>query len=220
VATLLGRPYYNITRALRQMDVRYESMSPSEAASSPARVIITTEPEARLIAENKDAKGGRNGSAWDGVFILDTELEQDELAVSKARILRGIAGTHAYYFNDQLTIGVDPGSRIGISVIYLHQEIASWVSSSTVDAINEVSVMVEGIDSKKKVLRIGDGDMQMARRIALNLKQRFGHNIHIEIVDEHGTSLPQNIDANRRGMRDRSSARNIAFRTGETFASY
>jgi hypothetical protein len=49
------------------------------------------------------------------------------------------------------------------------------------------------------------------------LKMKFKDSISIEIVDEHGTSLPQNTDANRRGVRDRSSARAIAFRSGKSF---
>jgi hypothetical protein len=49
------------------------------------------------------------------------------------------------------------------------------------------------------------------------LKMKFKDGISIEIVDEHGTSLPQNTGANRRGARDRSSARTIAFRSGRSF---
>jgi len=47
------------------------------------------------------------------------------------------------------------------------------------------------------------------------LKMKFRDQVSVEIVDEHGSS--QNADANRRGARDRSSARTIAFRSGRSF---
>jgi RNase H-fold protein (predicted Holliday junction resolvase) len=199
VATIRGRPYYNITSALKLMELQFDSLSPEEAASSSAKVIITTRYEATIVNRK-------------GVVMFDTELEKYP-AIAKAKILRSIVGDRA---DDQLTIGIDPGSRIGISAIYLHQEIASAVESSPQDAIDQVSAMLGGIESRKKVVRIGDGNIAMAKHIARMLKTKFRDRVSVEIVDEHGTS--QNADANRRGARDRSSARTIAFRNGRSFA--
>lgn len=182
------------------MNLRFDSLSPAEAALTDARVIITTEDEAGIV--NKK-----------GVVMLDTDLEKYP-SISKAKILRGLAGPEA---DDRLTIGIDPGSRIGISAIYLDQELLSEVESTPRDAVEQVSAMLGGIASRKKVVRIGDGDIRMARQIARMLKFRFEDKVQIEIVDEHGTS--QNADANRRGARDRSSARTIAFRSGKEFVS-
>jgi len=200
VATVQGKPYYNIISALKLMDLQFDSLSPEEAATSNARVIITTRDEAGIV-NKKDA------------VMLDTELQKYP-AVVKARILRSIIGEH---IDDQLTIGMDPGSRIGISAIYLHKEILSIVESSPRGAVEQVSAMLGGIESRKKMVKIGDGNIVMAKQIARTLKMKFGENITVEIVDEHGTSLPQNTDANRRGARDRSSARTIAFRNGKIF---
>lgn len=202
VATVRGRPYYNITCALRLMELQFDSLSPEEAAVSNAKVIITTQDEAGIV--NKK-----------GVVMIDTELEKYP-AIAKAKILRSIMGERVV--DDQLVIGIDPGSRIGISAIYLHHEIASAViESSPQDAINNVAAMVGGIESRKKVVKIGDGNIAMAIQFARILKTKFKDSVSIEIVDEHGTSLPQNTDANRRGIRDRSSARAIAFRSGKSF---
>lgn len=202
VATVRGRPYYNITCALRLMELQFDSLSPEEAAVSNAKVIITTQDEAGIVNTK-------------GIVMIDTELEKYP-AIAKAKILRSIMGERV--IDDQLIIGIDPGSRIGISAIYLHHEIASAVvESSPQDAINQVAAMLGGIESRKKVVKIGDGNIAMASQIAYMLKMKFKDGISIEIVDEHGTSLPQNIDANRRGARDRSSARTIAFRSGRIF---
>jgi hypothetical protein len=182
------------------MNLRFDSLSPAEAAVSDARVIITTEDEAEMV--NKK-----------GVVMLDTELEKYP-SISKAKILRSLAAADA---DDCLTVGIDPGSRIGISAIYLDQELKSDVVSSPQEAVEQVSAMLGGITSRNRVVRIGDGDIRMARLIARMIKFRFEDGVQIEIVDEHGTS--QNADANRRGARDKSSARTIAFRSGKEFVS-
>jgi hypothetical protein len=192
---------------LRLMDIDYDSISPEEAAFSSAKVVITTKTEADLVAINN-----RNR-----IVIFDTELEGEDPAVSKAKILKTIVSDLNYFADDQLTIGLDPGSRIGVSVIYLHQEIASWVASSPHEAIERVSELIEGVNSKRNILKIGDGDLSMAGLIAFRMKERFGRDVQVEIVDEHGTSLPRNTQTNRRGLRDKSSARNIAFRTGRIY---
>jgi len=198
VATVRGRPYYNITNALKLMELQFDSLSPEEAAASKAKVIITTQDEAGIVKSK-------------GTVMLDTELEKYP-AISKAKILRSIVGDSA---DDQLTIGIDPGSRIGISAIYLQEELASAVESSPQDAIDQLSAMLGGIESHKKVVKIGDGNISMTRQIARMLKMKFRDSVCIEIVDEHGTS--KNADTNKRGARDISSARTIAFRTGKKF---
>ena len=180
------------------MDLQFDSISPEQAAISKAKVIITTRDEA--------GKVNRKGSV-----MLDTELEKYP-AIAKAKILRSIIGDGA---DDCLTIGIDPGSRIGISAIYLHREIASAVESSPQNAIDHVSAMLGGIESRKKVVKIGDGNIAMASEMASKLKNKFNDKVTVEIVDEHGTS--RNAEANKRGARDRSSARTIAFRSGKSF---
>jgi hypothetical protein len=181
------------------MNLQFESLSPQEAALSDAKVIITTKDEAEIF-KRKD-------------ILLDTELEKFPILM-KAKILRYSMGPR---YSDLLTIGIDPGKRIGVSIMYMHNEIACFVESSPSRVVQLVSGLLAGIDSKKKTVRIGDGDLYMARLIATFLKLRFGNLVDIEIVDEWGTSLPHNTGKNRRGVRDISSARKIALRNGRIF---
>lgn len=180
------------------MDMRFYSLSPEQAAGSDAQVIITTRDEADRVGRNKAM-----------VVMLDTELGSP--AVAKARILQSINGAR---MDDQLTVGIDPGSRIGISVIYMQEEIASMVESSPQNAVEQISAMLGGISSCRKVVKIGDGKMAMAQQMAWEIKKKFP-GVVVEIVDERGTS--QNVEVNKRGARDRSSARMIAFRRGWAF---
>jgi hypothetical protein len=181
------------------MNLQFESLSPQEAALSDAKVIITTKHEAEIF-KRKD-------------ILLDTELEKFPILM-KAKILRYSMGPR---YSDLLTIGIDPGKRIGVSIIYMHNEIACFVESSPSKVVQLVSDLLAGIDSKKKTVRIGDGDLYMARLIATILKSRFDNLVDIEIVDEWGTSFPRNTGKNRRGVRDISSARKIALRNGRIF---
>jgi hypothetical protein len=99
----------------------------------------------------------------------------------------------------------------------MREEIGSFVESSPSRAVELISVLISGIDSRKRIVRIGDGDPNMARLIATMLKSRFETSVEIEIVDEWGTSLPHNSGKNRRGIRDILSARKIAHRNGRPF---
>ena len=59
--------------------------------------------------------------------------------------------------------------------------------------------MLGGIESRKKVVKIGDGNIAMAIQIARMLKMKFKDSVSIEIVDEHGTScckilMPTGVD--------------------------
>jgi hypothetical protein len=181
------------------MDFAFESLSPQEAAESNTKLIITTKAEAKFLAKKE--------------ILLDTDLLEDPV-LSKARILRSIIRD---CHDDQLVIGIDPGNRIGISIIYFHNEIGSLVVSSPRSAIELVTGFLNGIKSENKVVRIGDGDIIMSKYIAQMIKLKSRETVNIEIVDEYGTSLPRNTGMNRRGIRDKRSAKTIALRTGKLY---
>lgn len=199
VATVRGKPYYKIISALKSLGLPFDSVSPEEAASINSQLVITTEQEMYLV-------GNKN-------MLLDSELD-DEPALIRAKILRSVMGA---YQDDQLVIGVDPGSRIGIAVFYLQKEIESQVVISVRKSVDLISTLIRGTESRKKIVKIGYGDPAMAREMAYKLYEKFMDTIVIEFVNEHGTSSVHAMDTNRRGMRDRLSARTIALRKGRVF---
>ena len=181
------------------MGLQFDSVSPEEAAVLNPQLVITTKEEKSTV--------GR------GNILLDSELD-DEPALVKAKILRSLMGM---YQDDQLVIGIDPGRRIGVAAFYLQKEIESQVLTSIQGVVDLVTVLVKGTKSRKKLVRIGDGNPAMARNIANKIYARFKDRVIIEFVNEHGTSAVRALDSNRRGIRDRLSARAIALRKGRLF---
>jgi hypothetical protein len=202
VATVSGRSYYKITSALKSLDLNFLSLSPEEAALCDAKIIITTLNESKIVKRND--------------VFLDTELEQSPLSV-KAKILQNLMGSYYCCSNDQLIVGIDPGQRIGISILYYNFELDKIMVMSVQSAIEKISVILSAIESQKKIVRIGDGRINLSYQIASVLKKYFKDEVTVEIVDEHGTSIRQGAEINRRGIRDISSARKIAFKNGRIY---
>jgi hypothetical protein len=197
VATLNGKSYYKIINTLKLLQLNYEELSPLEALNSYSKIIITSKEESPIFKKKN--------------IIVDSELNENPVII-KAKILRKLIKSHTY---DQLTIGIDPGNRIGISIFYIYDEIESVVLSTIESTLNFIIKILSGINAKKKVVRIGDGNINMARTIAFLIKSNFKDLVHI--VNEYGTSSIQNNESNRRILKDKSSARLIAFRNGKIF---
>lgn len=196
VATVEGRSYYKIVSMLKSMNIRFSSLSPEEASRTNAKIIITTKDEASLIRRED--------------LIFDFQLDTSP-ALFKAMLLKNLTGN---YIEDILVVGVDPGNRIGIYVLYLHTELYSTVRSSLREAVKFIMNILSCIKSSKKILKIGNGDSIKCNHIAQEIKNQNG-SVRIEIVNEFGTS--RNILPNCRRNRDVGSAKSIAFRSGRIF---
>ena len=199
VATLNAKSYYKIINILKLLHLNYEELSPSEALNSYSKFIITSKEESSIFKKSN--------------IMIDSELN-DNPVIIKAKILKKLIKTNTY---DQLIIGIDPGNRIGISIFYLYDEIETVVLSTIESAMNFIFTILSEIHAKKKIVRIGNGNISMAKSIAFLIKSKFKDLVNVEIVNEHGTSSIQNSESNRRILKDKSSARLIAFRSGKTF---
>jgi hypothetical protein len=196
VATVEGRSYYKIVSMLKSMNIGFSSLSPEEASRTNAKIIITTRNEASLIRRED--------------LIFDFQLDTSP-ALFKAMLLKNLSGN---YIEDILVVGVDPGNRIGIYVLYLHTELYSTVRSSLREAVKFIMNILCCINSSKKILKIGNGDSIKCNHIAQEIKNQ-NRSVRIEIVNEFGTS--RNILPNCRRNRDVGSAKSIAFRSGRIF---
>ena len=114
---------------------------------------------------------------------------------------------------EELVIGVDPGSRIGLSIFYYGIEIESSLHSSIDDLVSHIITILAELKAKRKIVKIGNGNMLIAKEIGTMLNLKFCSSFELEFVDERKTSLKIK-NYNQRGKRDRLSAKYISQRQG------
>ena len=114
---------------------------------------------------------------------------------------------------DELVIGIDPGQRIGLSVFYYGKEIDSSIFTSVDELVLHVVNILAELKAKRKIVKVGNGNMGIARKITEMLNLKFCSHFELEFVDERKTSLKIK-NQNQRGKRDMMSAKYITQREG------
>ena len=201
VATVRGRPYYRFATALRRIGVRFDSILPGDIPGYAGDAVLTTRGE---------APGGGGGGA-PAVALLYEDAYGLEPAVLAGLLLRCRLGPALG--DGELVAGIDPGSRIGLSVSYYDCEIESSLHSSPAQVADRVSAIFAGLGASRRTVRIGSGSGSIAARIAGMLGSRCAAALDLEFVDERRTS-PRTKRCNQGGKRDRMSALRISRRRG------
>ena len=181
-----------ITSILKRLCISYRVCEPREASDTQPVLVLTTRHKRDLIRHPH--------------VLCVEDLEGDSI-LPLASIYSSLYGEIS-----EIVVGIDPGSRIGVVICSQKGEIESQVMRSVDEVILRVSQWVSISTARRKIVRIGNGDNDVAYAIAGGLAVRLGDRVNIEIVDEHGTSTASR--PNRRGFRDVQSARIIAFREG------
>lgn len=191
VATADSRAYFSILSRLKMTNLRFVSLTPTQARMQRREAIITTKKEMELFS---------------GTSILIEELDENPL-VMEGQILSRISSKG----NRLLLIGIDPGSRVGVVVFYGDSKLGSFTVESLEDLRSRLSRVVRGIPSMKAMVRIGDGAPRQSKGIAQMIRTELPE-VLIEVVDERGTTTSrQKAD----GLtRDQGAAVKIAHRKG------
>ena len=195
IATTYGRPYYKFVQSLQNLNLKFDSILPDEIDSYEGNLIMTTRNESPKITKKP---------------IFHEEILDKPPTVIRGMILRVM---DSGFENEELIIGVDPGSRIGLSVYYFGKEIESSLHSSVENLVDHIISILAGLRAKRKVVKIGNGNMEIAKKISKILNLKFCSSFELEFVDEHRTSLKIK-NYNQRGKRDRLSAKYITQREG------
>ena len=190
-----GRSYFKFVNTLRHLKLSYDSVLPEEITSSDKRLILTTVRESEKIQSN--------------LIMFDDEFDYDPTIIRGKIVEKLDSGIH----HSSLVIGIDPGSRIGLSIFYREKEIESSIYTSVDDLISHIVKVLVGLNGKRKVVKVGNGNMKIARQITNLLNLRFCSHFELEFVDERKTSLRVR-NYNKRGERDKISARYITQREG------
>ncbi|MFB5597867.1 MAG: hypothetical protein ACE5RJ_02465 [Nitrosopumilaceae archaeon] len=177
------------------MNLQYDSILPEQIPRYTGNLIMTTKDEAPIDSS---------------IPMLHEEIFDKHPTVIRGWILQKLG---MVFEDDELVIGVDPGSRIGLSVFYFGKEIESSLHSSVENLVSHIITLLAELRAKRKVVKIGNGNMGIAKKISTMLNLKFCSSFELEFVDERRTSLKIK-NFNQRGKRDMLSAKYITQREG------
>lgn len=214
VATSSGRAYYRISSLLKRVGIAYadiimdgyaisgfqdQAIRSENSAENNLKLIITTRKERLQFPQGN---------------IVCVEDLGDDVGVAKEKIYSLLYPPRP---NDRFVVGIDPGERTGIAAFFNHREIESSVSTTLADALNRVSALIDNAPGVRKIVKVGCGNMKLAKSIATNLDLKYKGSIQISLVNESGTSNLKRKSNSLHGTRDQRAARLIAFRDGQDF---
>ena len=180
---------------MKLLNLKYDSLLPDEIPTYPGNLIFTTDDESPKFASQA---------------ILNEEILKEDPTVIQGIIIEKLdSGLN----QSELLIGIDPGQRIGLSVSYLGKEIERGLYTSPEDLASHIAKILGGLRADRKLVRIGNGNMQVAKQITYLLNLRFCSHFELEFVDERKTTKKIK-NYNKRGERDMLSAKYIAQREG------
>ncbi len=142
--------------------------------------------------------------------MLYEEIIGKDLAVIKGLMIQKL---ESGLEKNELIIGIDPGQRTGLSVFYYGQEIERSIYTSVDLLASHVANILAELKATKKIVKIGNGNMSLAKKITSTLNLRYCSDFELEFVDERKTSLKIK-NYNQRGKRDMMSAKYITQREG------
>lgn len=166
---------------------------------------------------------------YEGHLVLTTRQEapvecekpmlHEEIFEHHPTVIRGfmIQKLDLGFDKEELIIGIDPGQRIGLSVFYYGREIESSFHSSVENLVIHVIKILSGLRAKRKIVKIGDGNMIIAKEIGTMLNLKFCSSFELEFVDERKTSMKIK-NFNQGGKRDMLSAKYISQRDGYRYS--
>lgn len=195
IATTHGKSYFRFVQALKCLNLKYDSLLPAEISSYEGNLVFTTQTEspksARQLILHEDVLDKDPTVIW-GTIVekLDTGINQR-----------------------QLVIGIDPGQRIGLVVMYCGKEIERSLYTSADELAGHVARVLGGLKAERKIVKIGNGNMEVAKKITTLLNLKFCSHFELEFVDEQKTTRKVK-NYNKRGKRDIMSARYIIQRQG------
>jgi len=180
---------------LKVLDLPFDSILPGDISNYSGNLILTTKEEIPTKCEKP---------------ILDEDVFDQHFTVIRGLMIKKLS---LGYEDQDLIIGIDPGKRIGLSIFYFGKEIESSFHSSIENLVLHIIKILGNLSAKRKIIKIGNGNMGIAKKIQELLNLRFCSSFELEYVDESNTTLKIK-NFNQRGKRDMLSARFISQRNG------
>jgi hypothetical protein len=195
IATAYGKPYYRFSTYLKALKLSFDSILPEEILNYSGHLILTTRKESPQKCEKP---------------LLDEDIFEHHPTVIRGIMMQKL---NLDFEEKVLILGVDPGQRIGLSIFYYGKEIESSFHSSIEELVFHIIEILGGLRAKRKIVKIGNGNMKVAKQIVSMLNLKFCSSFELEFVDEQKTSLKIK-NFNQSGKRDMLSAKYISQRNG------
>lgn len=195
IATIYGKPYYRFSTYLKSLNLSFDSILPEEIECYSGNLILTTQRESPEKC---------------GKILLHEDVLEHHPTVLRGVMMKKL---NLSFEEENLILGVDPGQRIGLSIFYYGIEIESSVHNSIEKLVYHIIGILSGLRAKRKILKIGDGNMLVAKQIVKMLNLKYCSSFELEFVDERKTSMKIK-NFNQRGKRDMLSAKYISQREG------
>jgi len=184
---------------LKVLNLPFDSILPEEISKYGGNLVLTTRKEYPLECKKP---------------ILDEEVFEKNFTVIRGLMIQKL---DLEYEKKDLVIGIDPGQQIGLSVFYFGKEIESSFHSSIDKLVLHLIEILGNLRASRKIIKIGNGNMDVAKKIEKLLNFRFCSSFELEYVDESKTSLKIK-NFNQRGKRDMLSAKFISKREGHRYS--
>ena len=183
---------------MKSLKLGYDSLIPEQIDAYRGDIVLTTFSEM--------PKSSKIPALYEDILDL-------EPTVIEGLIMQKLDSVH---YSDELLIGIDPGKRIGLSIYYYGREVEHSLHISIEDLVSHLVRILAGLRAKKKIIKIGNGNMKMAKKITNLLNLRYCSDFEIEFVDEPRTTV-KTKNYNQRGKRDMQSAKYITRREGPRY---
>lgn len=183
---------------MKNLNLSFDSILPEEILEFSGQIVFTTRKESPRKCEK---------------VLLHEDIFEHHHTVIRGMMIQKL---NQNFKDENLILGIDPGQRIGLYVFYYGQEIERSFYSSIEKLISHIIHILGGLRAKRKILKIGDGSMNISKQIVTMLNLKFCSSFELEFVDEQKTSLKIK-NFNQRGKRDMLSAKYISQRDGYRF---
>ncbi len=184
---------------MKVLNLPFDSILPEEISNYTGNLVLTTRKESPLNCKKS---------------ILHEDVFEQHFTVIRGLMIQKL---NFDYEEKDLVIGIDPGERIGLSVFYFGKEIESSFYSSIEELILHIIGILGNLRATRKIIKIGNGNMDIAKKIEKLLNLRYCSSFELEYVDERKTSLKIK-NFNQRGKRDMLSAKFISQREGNRYS--
>lgn len=182
-------------KSLNALKLPYDSLLPEEIDSYHGNLVLTTFKEAPEFSKKP--------------MLHEEIIDKDPVLIKGLMIQKLEVGLD----NNELVLGIDPGFRTGLSVFYYGKEIERTIFTSIEALVMHIAKILAGLKADRKIVKIGNGNMNLAKEISALLNLRFCSDFELEFIDERKTSLKIK-NYNQRGKRDMMSAKYISQRDG------